>query len=149
MKKTILISSIFLILGIVIGNKIYTATNSLQSTFNVGDTYYFLQEGVYSSYEIMKSNTEEINGKLVEEQNDKFYVYVGITKEEKNAKKIKEIYEEKNYQIYIKEVTVKNEEFFNNVTQFDLLINSTEDPEEILTITEVVLANYEEIIKKQ
>ena len=149
MKKTILISAIFLILGIVIGNKIYTATNSLQSTFNSGDTYYFLQEGVYSSYEIMKSNTEEINGKIVEERNNKFYVYVGITKEEKNAKKIKEIYQEKNYQIYIKEVILKNEEFFNNVTQFDLLINSTEDPEEILTITEVVLANYEEIIKKQ
>ena len=42
-----------------------------------------------------------------------------------------------------------NEEFYNNVTQFDLLINNTNNSNEILTITEVVLANYEEIVKSQ
>ena len=42
-----------------------------------------------------------------------------------------------------------NEEFDHNVEQFDLLINSATNKEEILTIEEVVLANYEEIIKKQ
>ena len=41
-----------------------------------------------------------------------------------------------------------NEEFNNNVTQFDLLINATTSEKEILTIEKVVLANYEEIIKK-
>ena len=48
----------------------------------------------------------------------------------------------------LKEINLSNEEFFNNVTQFDLLIENSETEEEILTIEEVVLANYEEIIKK-
>ena len=44
--------------------------------------------------------------------------------------------------------SLSNEEFNNNVTQFDLLINATTSEKEILTIEKVVLANYEEIIKK-
>ena len=61
----------------------------------------------------------------------------------------KEIYENKGYQIYIKEQNLSNEEFYNNVTQFDILINSTNKESEILTIEEVVLANYEELIKRK
>ena len=76
------------------------------------------------------------------------YVYLGITRDSNNAKKIKAIYEKKGYQIYIKEQNLSNEEFYNNVTQFDLLITGTNKESEILTIEEVVLANYEELIKK-
>lgn len=149
MRKTIILSAIFLIIGILLGTKIYTATNSIQETFVEGETYFFLQEGTYSSKEIMEENTKSITSKIIEEKNNKFYVYIGITKKEENARKIKNIYEKNNYEIYIKEVTLKNEEFSSNMTQFDLLMNSTDNDEEILTITEVVLANYEEIIKNQ
>ena len=50
------------------------------------------------------------------------------------------------YQIYIKDVRLNNEEFANNVTQFDLLVKESSSSEDVLTIEEVVLANYEEII---
>ena len=53
------------------------------------------------------------------------------------------------YKVYIEERKITNEEFSSNIEQFDLLINSAKTKSEILTITEVVLANYEEIIKKQ
>lgn len=149
MKKLIILSIFFLTIGIILGTKIYSATTSLENVFAEGTTYYFLQEGVYSSEEIIQENTENINVKLIDFQDDKFYVYLGITKDEKNAKKIKQIYTEKGYDIYIKEQKLLNEEFSSNVTQFDLLISNTSNSEEILTITEVVLANYEEIIKNQ
>ena len=97
----------------------------------------------------MLENTKDLETKLVNKENDKFYVYLGITRDEENAKKIKQIYNNKGYQLYIKEVSLSNEEFYNNVTQFDLLIKNTDKKEEILTIEEVVLANYEEIIKSQ
>ena len=51
--------------------------------------------------------------------------------------------------IIIKEVELKNEEFYNNVTQFDLLLNNDISESEMLTIEEVVLANYEEITRKE
>lgn len=125
-----------------------TYKEKLINTFSEGKTYYFIQEGVYSSKEIMNENTKDIQVKTVDTLNNKQYVYLGITRDNNNAKKIKDIYEKKGYQIYIKEQNLSNEEFYNNVTQFDILVNSTDKASEILTIEEVVLANYEELIKK-
>ena len=148
MKKKIIYFLILLVAGIIIGRKISLATENIQITFNEESTYYFLQEGVYSSKEILEENIKNMNWKVVETVDNKYHVYLGITKDENIAKRLKEIYEEQGYQIYIKEITLSNEEFNNNVTQFDLLINNTESTKEILTIEEVVLANYEEIIQK-
>ena len=146
MKKKIFYSIIILITGIIVGRNIYLSKSS--QTFSNKDIYYFIQEGVYSSKSIMEENIKNMDLKVVDELDNKYYVYLGITKDESIAKKLKKIYESQGYQIYIKEVSLSNEEFNNNVTQFDLLINATTSEKEILTIEKVVLANYEEIIKK-
>ncbi len=146
MKKKIFYSIIILITGIIVGRNIYLSKST--QTFSNKDIYYFIQEGVYSSKSIMEENIKNMDLKVVDELDNKYYVYLGITKDESIAKKLKEIYESQGYQIYIKEVSLSNEEFNNNVTQFDLLINATTSEKEILTIEKVVLANYEEIIKK-
>lgn len=146
MKKKIFYSIIILITGIIVGRNIYLSKAT--QTFSNKDIYYFIQEGVYSSKSIMEENIKNMDLKVVDELDNKYYVYLGITKDESIAKKLKEIYESQGYQIYIKEVSLSNEEFNNNVTQFDLLINATTSEKEILTIEKVVLANYEEIIKK-
>ena len=146
MKKKIFYSIIILITGIIVGRNIYLSKTT--QTFSNKDIYYFIQEGVYSSKSIMEENIKNMDLKVVDELDNKYYVYLGITKDESIAKRLKEIYESQGYQIYIKEVSLSNEEFNNNVTQFDLLINATTSEKEILTIEKVVLANYEEIIKK-
>ena len=151
MKKTLKISIFSIALGAIAGiilNNTYKEKLS-NSFLNEGKTYYFIQEGVYSSTSSMQENTKDLLVKTVDSKNDKQYVYLVITRDEKNAKKLKEIYENKGYQIYIKEQNLSNEEFYNNVTQFDILINSTNKESEILTIEEVVLANYEELIKRK
>lgn len=147
MKRQFIATIIILIVGIIIGNKINIATNSLKNVFKEDELYYFLQEGVYSSKQILEENTNKLNFKIVEEQDSKYYVYLGITRSSSIASKLKEIYENKGYNIYIKEINLNNQEFKSNLEQFDLLINSAQNEEEILTIEEVVLANYEEIIK--
>lgn len=146
MKKKIFYSIIILITGIIVGRNIYLS--KVTQTFSNKDIYYFIQEGVYSSKSIMEENIKNMDLKVVDKIDNKYYVYLGITKDESIAKRLKEIYESQGYQIYIKEVSLSNEEFNNNVTQFDLLINATTSEKEILTIEKVVLANYEEIIKK-
>lgn len=146
MKKTILLGILFTLLGAYVGHYLYT-NNSLQDVFNEKKTYYFLQEGVYSSKDIMTENVKDINNKLVVEEDDKFYVYVGITKDSDISKKIKDIYEDEGYQIYEKEMSLNNSEFDANLDQFDLLIKNSNDKEDILTVEGVVLANYEEIIQ--
>ena len=144
MKKTFIYAITFIILGVVLGN--YLEENpQAKSIFKEKDVYYFLQEGVYSSKDIMNENTKDIKNKAVIHDNDKYYVYVGISKNLEIAEKIKKIYEKEGYQIFLKEMSVNSKEFSNNLDQFDLLIKSSNTNDDILKIEEVVLANYEEI----
>lgn len=148
MKRTIIISLIFLVSGLIVGNNLYNKIDiKLLQTFNEDNKYYLLQEGVYKSKSNMQSQTRDLNPKIYEEKEGKFYVYVGITRNENNAKKIKEIYENAGYDIYLKEIKITDEEFYNNVTQFDILIDNTTNEDEILTIEEVVLSSYDKKLK--
>lgn len=149
MKKTIIYGFISVVAGIVLGKYLSIEDFKSLPTFKTGELYYFLQEGIYLSEENLAENTKNIETKLVEKSNDKYYVYLGITKNLKVAEKLKQLYENQGYQVYIKEVELKNEEFYNNVTQFDLLLNNDISESEMLTIEEVVLANYEEITRKE
>ena len=93
----------------------------------------------------MQENVGDLMNKLVVLEDNKYYVYVGITMDQDNANKIKKIYENMGYQIYIKKMTLDNEEFASNVSQFDLLVQESDTDEDVLTVEEVVLANYEQI----
>ena len=53
---------------------------------------------------------------------------------------------QKDFNTTIKTMSVSNKGFLATLEQMDLLINNTKDKEEILSINEVVLANYQEFI---
>ena len=69
-----------------------------------------------------------------------------MIKEIKNSNDNVNIYEEKNIKLSIVEKRYSSEELKNNIEQFDFLILSAKDKDEILKIEEVVLASYDEII---
>ena len=96
MKKTLKISIFSIALGTIAGiilNNTYKEKLS-NSFLNEEKTYYFIQEGVYSSTSSMQENTKDLLVKTVDSKNDKQYVYLGITRDEKNAKKLKETVEQ-------------------------------------------------------
>ena len=88
----------------------------------------------------------EITQKVISENKNYYYVYIGITKNIDVAKKIKELYEERGYKIKIKEKQLKNEEFSNNVSQFDILLKEATTFDEVLTIEKIILSNYDDLI---
>jgi len=133
-------------LGTIVGKYFYNETSA--KTVFLEDDIIFLQQGVYTNKKNMEENIKRIDPKVVVEDGNKFYVYVGITKNKKNAQKIKAIYEKKGYDIYEKNLSVTGEEFKNNLEQFDLLLEKASKEEEIMTINEVVLANYEQTLQK-
>ena len=147
MKKVIVSGILFILLGYYLGTFIFNEHNI--NKYKNQEKYYFLQEGVYSNKENLQTNLNSLNNKIVDKKNNKYYVYVGITKDLEVAEKIMKIYESDGYNIYIKEKYLSSEEFKNNVEQFDILIKDNSDISNILTIEEVVLANYEEIIKNK
>lgn len=146
MKKILLFSSIFILLGFYVGNSIFSKRIALINEINKNNTYYFLEEGVYSSPEILENNVSKITQKVISKNNNYYYVYIGITKDIDIAEKIKDLYEERGYKINIKEKKLKNEEFSNNVTQFDILLEEATTFDEVLTIEKIILSNYDDLI---
>lgn len=53
MKKQIVLGIAILLLGLVVGGKIYATNLSLANVFADGTTYYFIQEGSYTSKTIL------------------------------------------------------------------------------------------------
>ena len=146
MKKIFISSIILITIGFLIGKLIFMEDKNIFKSNN--NTYYFLLEGIYSDKDNLENNSKKLSNKIIDYQDNKYYVYVGITRDLEVAKKLENIYENEGYKIYKKEKNITSEEFSTNVEQFDLLIKENNDTDQILTIEEVVLANYEEIVKK-
>ena len=70
MKNKLVIGTIFLVSGLVVGNNLYNKVDlSTIQVFNEKNNYYLLQEGVYSNKETMQSETRDLNPKVYEEKN--------------------------------------------------------------------------------
>ena len=145
MKKMIIYAIISITIGYLIGNIIFTNKDLFKKN-NENEKYYLLQEGTYYDEKILNNNYSSIKQKITEKKDSKIHIYIGITRSLEVAEKLINIYEEKNVNLSIVEKYYSNEELKNNIDQFDLLINSSKDKEEILKIEEVVLASYDEII---
>lgn len=141
---------IVIILGVTTGKLLYEKINNVYAlNIKNEDLVYFLQLGVYSSKESMNSDTNDIINKLVIKKNNNYYVYVGISKNKENLKKISTLYNKLGYNLYLNEIIIKNEEFINNLEQFDLLLNKATTQTEIESINSVILSSYEEMVQKK
>lgn len=136
-----------LILAILIGffsaKAVYGLYNYKEEPIN---NSYFLQQGVYKNLENVKSSTKDIENYIIEEKEDKYYVYVGITTKMENANRIKKIYKDKDIDLYIKEAKIDNEEFYNNLEQYDVLLSGVSKSDDVLSISKVILSSYEEMV---
>ena len=149
MRKLIISGIIFIYIGFLLGDFIFSNENKLLNKLSPSENFYFLQEGIYGDKDMLNNNLSKLNLKTIDKVDNKYYVYVGITKDIELAKRIKDIYKEEGINVYLKEKKLSSKEFSTNLSQFDLLLSKTKDKDEILTIEEVVLANYEEIVKKE
>ena len=155
MKQKIIIPTIFsLLIGGYLGYLIFTQynRNNVDNTvFNEADTdaVYFLQQGVYSSVENIEENTKLISDYIYAKEDDKYKVYVAITTNRANADKISNIFKEKNYDIYVKEVNISDKAFVEKLKQYDQLIEASEDQNVILGIVKQILNEYELVVKNE
>lgn len=149
MKKYLVSIFFALLTGIIIGKYLfsqYDEKETLTPTFNEKTTLYFIQQGVYSTKESMIENTRMFKNYIYTILNEKYYCFIGITKNEKNLKKIEEFYQRNGYVTYVKELPVSNQEFLNQIDEYDTLLDATNDEEAIQTIIEEVIQKYKELV---
>lgn len=151
MKKYITTFILALTIGLIIGRFIlnqYTFEGKIVSTFNKQEKAYFIQQGVYSSKESMESATTSLPYYVYSVEDNKYYVYSGITLNLENVDKIKGYYESLGYTTYVKEIFINNNDFIIVLNQYDLLLKETEDKQVIGTICSQILTKYEELVLK-
>ena len=124
----------------------YDDKEGLTPVFNEQETLYFTQQGVYSTKESMMENTKMFPNYIYTIIDDKYYCFIGITKNKKNALKIKEFYKQKGYITYVKELKIGENEFLNVIEEYDLLLEKTEEEETIEKIVEEVIQKYKELV---
>lgn len=150
MKNRIIIPTIIsLLVGSYLGYIIFNQykNNNVENVFNENEKVYFLQQGVYSNIENIEKNTTQISDYIYFKDNEQYRVFVALTTNSDNAKKIKEIFNNKNYDIYIKEINISNKSFIEKLKQYDELISETTDEAVILGIVKQILNEYELVVK--
>ena len=145
MKKKIFIP---IILAVVIG---YLCANYVLKEYHNFDTsdktnIFFLQAGAYSSLDSAKEALSNITNKLTVKDKNKnmYYNYIGITSNSKEALKIKELYQNNNIDLFIKNVRIENKDFLTELEQYDILLENSKSLDEVNAVLKTILATYEE-----
>ena len=140
MKKLKLFSPI--ILSIILGYLCASyALDEYHMTYDDINNIYYLQIGAYTN----EDNIGDTTDKLVVHEDDKYYVYVGITTSYTNALKIRDLYKEKNIHLYIKDGYINNKDFILELEQYDVLISNSNTYEEVNSILKSILSTLEEV----
>ena len=151
MTKSFFITMLVAILiGAVLGNFLFEQYKlESESVIKEVNSTYFLVEGTYSTEtqatKAVTSNTN-IDPYIIVKEDANYIVYLAITASNDNLEKLKKMYEEKNVNASIKKMSIENEEFLATLEQMDILLNNAKTNDEITSITEVVLANYQEFV---
>ena len=147
MKYKFLVPILFSIaIGLFFGKIFFDNYDKTSLTvFDEKSKVYMLQVGVYSSKDKMKESFTDYKKLLYIESDDGYHLYVGITKNNQIAKKIKEHYDKKGNNIYVKENIVDNKSFLSILGEYDKIIDIASD-NDIEEIEKIVISNYKEMV---
>ncbi len=136
--------TIAIVLGFISAQIVYSTyrNNLSSSSYNA----YLLQIASFENVDSISSDMKDNADYLIVNENNMYNVYVGITTDLSNANKIKNIYEKKDIEVYIKPTVINNIEFVSNLEQYDLLLSEVENEDNLISISDVVLSSYEEIV---
>ena len=136
-----------IIIAIALGYLSSTAIKQLKSDNVKYFNTYLLQAGIYTNDISLNNFTKSLKSYVIDKNNNKYYVYVGITTDLDNKKKLEELFNNKNIDIYSKKIYISDETFFNNLKQYDILLNELTDEKDILRVNDIILDSYKDLLK--
>lgn len=149
MKKNIIPILLALFIGFFYGRFLlnqYGEKETLSSVFHPTKTVYFLQAGAFTSKENMEESFKDYSYYIYSEKEGVYYVYLGITAKPENLQKLKGYFKDIGYDIYGKEFSLSKDGFLEILSQYDALLQGTEDSKTMEAICNQVLAKYEELV---
>ncbi len=119
--------------------------SSSMTVFDEKDKVYMLQYGVYKDELNMSKALKDYKKYLYIKEDDGYHLYIGITKSNENIQKIKEFYDKKGNNIYVKESIENNKAFISILKEYDKIIGIAEN-NDIEEIEKIVISNYKEMV---
>jgi hypothetical protein len=145
MRKTLIWIILAIISGSLLGKytfdkyKKIDIDNILKSDKNI----YALKYKMYSNTNEMYEDISDIDRYIYIQNNDVITVYLAIAKNKENITKLKSIYDNKNVKTIISKIKIVNNDFINDLDEYERLLSVTSDSKTLLTIENQILSSFE------
>lgn len=144
MRRNYVVLVVFSVfLGVVVGK-------SLFDFYNVKDeddyNSYIVEFGTYDNIDDAKRASGMVDNSIMVFKDSRYYVYLGFTTKYDNAMKMVSAFKEFDIDATVQKNVINNVEFISNLEQYDVLLSEVESSKDVLSIANVILASYEEIV---
>lgn len=148
MKKTIFWIFLALVSGSLLGKFTFDTYENIEvrNVININDKVYMLKYGTYENVEQMIEEIIDIDRYIYIEEENKVTAYIGISTTKENINKIKSIYDKKGIITSVQKLAISNDEFIQNLNEYEKLLSATEDESSLLIIQKQILSCYEELV---
>ena len=148
MKKTFMWIMFALFSGALLGKITFDKYENveIQKVININDQVYMLKYKEFGNVDQMADEVIELDRYVYIEKEDMVTTYIGIFATKENAIKLKEIYDKKGFKTSIVKQSIDNEEFIQNLNEYEKLLTATEDENSLLIIQKQILSCYEDLV---
>lgn len=148
MKKYLFTIIISLLVGFLLSNYILKQYDDYKgiTVYKDGEMLYFIEYGVYDNYSDMEKNTINLENYIYQFDDNKYYVYIGITKNDEVLSKVNNYFKNLGYSITTKEFYVTNNEFIKLIENNDAILLLTNDEVVIGEVVSEGLTSYEKVV---
>ncbi len=132
-------------IGYFLGSGMYKKYNADTTVFKSGKEYYFITAGSYEKLETLHEKNKNFKNYAYENKDGVYKVYVGISSNKDNIEKIKGLYKDLGKDLSVETKYMNSSSFTEVLSQYDMLLEKTDDPASIETIVKQVLEKFKEL----
>ncbi len=148
MKKTVIWIFLALLSGSILGK--FTFDNyekvDVKKVISIGKSVYMLKYGTYSSLEEMEQQVGNIERYVYIKTDDSVSAYLAMAVNKDNIEKVLTIYKSKGLNLSIDKIKIDNDEFIQNLNEYEKLLSATTDDNSLLIIEKQILASYSDLV---
>ena len=147
-KKTILWIIFALFSGAILGKITFDKYENLdvQKVINLNDKIYMIKYVTYSKEDEMAKELSDVERYIYIENDGKYSAYVGAAASKENAQKIVDIYASKKIKLTLEKVSINNDEFIQNLNEYEKLLSATQDENSLIIIEKQIMSCYEQTV---
>ena len=148
MKKTFIWIFVALVSGAFLGKTTFDRYKKVDSINVISNNtnVYALRYGKYANLDEMQDDVTHVDRYIYIESKDDVSAYVALATTRDSINKIKKVYKDKNLNLTVSKVNIENEEFIENLNEYEKLLKATDDYKSLLIIENQILSCYMNLV---